>query len=213
MPIDTANNDPIGFGNLDQKKPVRLVQPKAGADFEGITQSEAIDFRIGQDTDVSDLANRYNRVGGAGAAADAAARKRLQDRLKFGLERFGLEREVNQLDRRDAIEGAVSNALQRGIFRSGIRIKNVERAKERPALQGKGINLSEKELRADIENALASLRANANAARASSDLRRDQALEQLRRQQQQDFAEYVGGGIFDDTPYYEPYTPIRGNQR
>ena len=210
VPINTVNNDPVGLGKRPPTQPVRLVTPKEPAGFQGKTRSEVNVFKTGQFAAESDLVGQFNKVSGAGAATDAASRRGLQDRLKFGLERFGLQREGNALDRRDNIEGAISNALNRGIFRSGIRIRNVERAKERPALAGKNINLSEKELRAGIKNALESLRAGANEARAASDLRQSQALEQLRRDNQIAMAEFIGTDkVFEDAPVFQPYVESR----
>jgi hypothetical protein len=167
------------------------------------------------------LANiRQTFIGGSGGGSgSAAARKSFQDQLKFGLEgiglsreqlaltrqgfgldreqlglsrgQLGLSREAAGFNRRDASEAAINNALQRGIFKSGIRVRNERRAGERADLvdegldiQGKGLDiqgkriglqeggagiagrrldLSEKELRARIDSALAGLREQAAA--------------------------------------------------
>jgi hypothetical protein len=164
---------------------------------------------------------------GAGLAGLRAApgfdtssqRRGLGNQLKFGLEGLGLSREglgldreslaLQQegtgLDRRDALEGAINNALQRGIFRSGIRVRNERRVNERADLreegfdiagqridlQGRRLDLSEKELRANISNALAGLRSQAANAKRQQQMDFEQQRRQLRDQ-----AILEAGGIF-----------------
>ncbi len=160
--------------------------------------------------------------GSGGGASNANAMEALRNQLKFGLERVGLDREqvglgreglgLNReelaLNRRNDLEGVINNALQRGIYRSGIRIRNERRVNERADLAGervdlaergldvtgKRIDLSEKELRARIDNALEGLRASAAAANKSRDLAAWNLLQQLRTATDQ--AAIEAGGVF-----------------
>ncbi len=161
-------------------------------------------------------------AGGGGGASNANAMEALRNQLKFGLERLGLDREQlglgreslelnreeNALNRRDALEAVINNALQRGIYRSGIRIRNERRVNERADLAGERvdlaerglditgerIDLSEEELRKRIDNALAGLRASAGANKSATLL----AQADFERQRREYFAflEDAAGGVF-----------------
>ena len=136
----------------------------------------------------------------SGSGPDFSSQRRgAANQLKFGLEGIGLGREDLDISRQEAdimrrnsLEGAINNALQRGIFRSGIRVQNQERANEvsdlrdkRLSVQGKRFDLSEKELRARISTALAGLKSE-----AANQKRQEQIdFEQFLRQQ----ADAMGG--------------------
>ena len=143
-------------------------------------------------------------------SGSAASRQAAQNRLKFGLAGFDLSREelalqrkglgLSQeelgLNRRNALEGVINNALQRGIFRSGIRIRNEERVNERADLDearldlrsqgfditGRRLDLSEKELRANIKNALAGLKSSAANQKRQAEIDFEQARRNIRDQ-------------------------------
>ena len=166
------------------------------AAFQPGIPKPAFDLETG--TGLAEIAAFFNGSGGGGGANTANAREGLQQQLKFGLESIGLGREELELgreglalNRRDAIEKAINNALQRGIFRSGIRARNVARVGERADLAeqglditGKRLDLSERELRARIENALAGLKSAAGSRKSARIARQRQAeldFEQSRR--------------------------------
>jgi hypothetical protein len=172
---------------------------------------------------------------GSGGAGTANAMEALRNQLKFGLEGFGLDREQVglgreglglsreelALNRRDDLEGVINNALQRGIYRSGIRIRNERRVNERSDLAGeridlaergldvtgKRIDLSEEELRTRIDNALEGLRLSAASAKSNRKAQLDLAawdfLQQARTALAFDVDE--AGGIF------QPPTLPRGS--
>ena len=220
-------------------RPIRLAQPDAStatfAQFQGpgygLGQSTVNAYNTDTLVSIAQLRQAYEAQAGVAGAGTGAQRAGINDRLKFGLQGLGLDREqlglereslgLNQqsadLNRRDAIEGAINNALQRGIYRSGIRVRNVQRAGERADLvdqqlglqgkgldlQGKRIDLNEEELRASVKNALAALNAQAKAAKQANEAQMQLALfelEQQRRQQlDQTIMEY--GGVFSDASY------------
>ena len=70
----------------------------------------------------------FDQMTGAGLAgirggpgSDTSSQRRgLGNSLKFGLQGIGLDREELVLNRRDSQEAAINNALQRGIFQSGV---------------------------------------------------------------------------------------------
>ena len=126
-------------------------------------------------------------AGLAGIRADtgpdtSSQRRGLGNSLKFGLQGLELDREELALNRRDSQEAAINNALQRGIFQSGIRIRNEQRVGERSDLAGRRLDLSEKELRANITNALAGLRDQAANQKRQQEIDFEQARRQLRDQ-------------------------------
>lgn len=96
----------------------------------------------------------------AGAQRNAAkrqldiARKRVDFQLRTGL------RDIKQ-GRTDGIRSAINNALQRGIYRSGIRIENEERVDQ-------DADNAESDLRQQIEFALADLAAQRSSLNASA---------------------------------------------
>lgn len=158
----------------------------------------------------------------SGGASTAAQRSSINDRLKYGLagiglqrEGLGLDREQQEINSRNAIESAINNALQRGIYRSGIRVRNVQRAEEQAGidegrldLRGRQIDLSEEELRSSIKNALAALNANASAQRAARQAAIEAAQNDLRTSREIALIEWInahGGVIRDDV--VRPYIP------
>ena len=112
----------------------------------------------------------------------SSQRRGLGNQLKFGLQGIGLDREELALNRRDSQEAAINNALQRGIFQSGIRIRNEQRVGERADLAGRRLDLSEKELRANISNALAGLKEEAANQKRQQEIDFEQARRMLRDQ-------------------------------
>jgi len=198
MPINTVDSG-------TPSKPPRSTLPIfGGAPIQppntGMSQSDFDDMRAGNAIQIADLAKVQSNITAATNRSNAAQRRGLADQRRFGLERFGLQREGAGLDRRDAVEGAMNNALQRGIFNSGIRKRNVARANERSDLQVKGINLGEKELRSRIKNALAGLRAQNDANRMAQDAQNQADLNNLRIAQEEQEALEFSKGIWDDTP-------------
>lgn len=175
------------------------VSPLAAPQFtalpaqQGMGQNELIARRQEIVRGMGDIAAAFDNTGSG--AGNAAARKGLQDQLRFGLEGidlsreqlglnregFGLDQQTADLNRRDALEAVINNALQRGIYKSGIRIRNERRAGERADIvderidlfeagadiTGRRLDLNEEELRARIANSLAQLRAGAAANRAA----------------------------------------------
>lgn len=189
----------------------------------GLGQSFVTNYHVDTAAQLAAVQRMYNEqksLAGAGVGAERAA---LQDRLRFGLEGLGLDREQIGLDResleiqrRNMMEAAISNALSRGIYNSGVRIRNQERVDEAADLAGreidireKRIGLSEKELRSSIKNALRALNERAAASRRSVELEMQLALEELERQRRQQLAELISqyGGVYDDATQA---VPVRG---
>lgn len=182
----------------------------------GRTQQDITDYRIETGRGLADIRAIYETDAATSGANRAARRQGLQDQLAFGLEGqeldrelLGLGREGLILDRRDSVEAAINNALQRGIYQSGIRVRNVARAEERADLQGRGldvtgkrIDLSEEALRARIQNSLDALKTGAaNAKAADFRMREDlEAYEAFRREQERIDTESRGGVFVPAAP-------------
>lgn len=182
----------------------------------GRPQQDITDYRIETGRGLADIRAIYEADAATSGANRAARRQSLQDQLTFGLEAQGLDRELLglgrdqlALDRRDTVEAAINNALQRGIFHSGIRVRNVARAEERADLagakldiSGRFIDLSEEELRARIQNSLDALKTGAASAKAA-DFRMRQNLESyeaFRREQERIDTESRGGVFVPAAP-------------
>jgi len=156
------------------------------------------------------IANFYQ--GSSGAASSANARRRANERLKFGLRNIDLDREENQLNRQDNTRLAINNALQRGIYNSGIRVQQEQRVAERADLSGKRIDLSEDELRASVKTSLAGISAASADARNSRKQQEQKALEDWLFSRDQIREEEFSTGTYDDTfEYVNPRSsPARG---
>lgn len=208
MPIESI---PAPIGN--PKKPTIFEPPRQfiTPTSSKLGMSEVVNFHA----ETAALMAQIESAFGGGAESSAAARKAINDRLGFGLrnldlqrEGLGIDRDQADINRRNSIEAAINNALQRGIFRSGIRVRNVQRAEEGAGLEGrrldlrsKQINLSEEELRNSIKNALASLNESATNARRARESQIQQAQIELEMRRRQQLAETIieTGGVFDDS--------------
>ena len=224
--MSITDTPPVGTGlrpptlTLKGRPPPPRTPPTT---FTPLPEQQGISRKQQEDFDLA-TALGLSAIGGSGSggASNANAMQALRNQLKFGLESLGLDREQLglgreglglsreevALNRRDDLESVINNALQRGIYRSGIRIRNERRVNERADLAGervdlaerglditgKRIDLSEEELRTRIDNALAGLRASAGANKSATLL----AQADYERQRREYFAWLVdqSGGVF-----------------
>lgn len=213
----------------------------------GVPTSYVDNYNVDTVSQLAGLRAQYDAQAQAANAGSGAQAAGLKDRLNFGLqgidlqrqllgldrndlglarESLGLDQQTADLNRRDAMEGVINNALQRGIYNSGIRIRNEQRAGERAdiaderlKLQGEGLendegrldvnekqlDLNEKELRSSIKTALASMNAQSAANRRLAQSQLAAAQEQLEMQRRQYLGELVMqyGGIYSDASIME----------
>ncbi len=174
----------IADPKLGGQKP--LFKPKQSMRIPTFT-ALPIQQGMGQDEFDLKLGAGLAEIRGGSGPDTSSERRGFSNSLKFGLQGLGLDREELALNRRDSLEGVINNALQRGIFQSGIRIRNEQRVGERADLAGRRLDLGEKELRATITNALAGLKEEA----ANQKRQQEIDLEQFLRQQADD-----QGGLF-----------------
>ena len=224
--MSITDTPPVGTGlrpptlTLKGRPPPPRTPPTT---FTPLPEQQGISRKQQEDFDLA-TALGLSAIGGSGSggASNANAMQALRNQLKFGLEGIGLDREQLglgreglglsreevALNRRDDLESVINNALQRGIYRSGIRIRNERRVNERADLAGervdlaerglditgKRIDLSEEELRTRIDNALAGLRASAGANKSATLLA--QADYERQRREYFAFLEGQSGGVF-----------------
>jgi len=193
----------------------------------GISQTDVDIYDQETALGLAQIAATFGASGGG--ANNANAMEALRNQLKFGLagqaldreqlglarEGVGLNRDELALNRRDDLESVINNALQRGIYRSGIRVRNERRVNERADLAGqridlqeeglditgKRIDLSEEQLRARIDNALEGLKSSAANSRRNSQARQDAAVFDFlqSRRTALDLAVTEAGGVFQPT--------------
>ena len=191
----------------------QIPQPGPG---EGIPFSYAQQYQQQTLQGLGAIQDQYSATAMAAAGSGAAASRAAKDRLRFGLEQIGLQREGLDLTRqetaigqRNRMEAVINNALQRGIYQSGIRIRNQERAGEitgieeaRLDLSERGIALDERQLRASIKNALAAIAEQRRNAKSQAALQQAIAQEEYEKYRRQYFDELqlTYGAIYDNTP-------------
>ena len=211
-----GDNPPVGSGIGEVFNPTIAPagprkQPK-GAN-PGVTFDEQRAFEMTFDINRANLIDSFGG-GGGGGAGDAAQRRNIATQEKFGLANIALDREQQVINERDAREGAINNALRRGIFRSGIRKQNVERVGEQGELQVRRLNLNEAELKERIANSLAALKAGAADRRSAAAQREKNALANFAQQQaiaQMEF-DLRGGGAY--IPAFQgPLSSLTGDGR
>ena len=191
----------------------QIPQPGIG---EGVPLSYAQQYQQQTLQGLGSIQEQYSAAAMAASGSGAAAARAAKDRLRFGLQEIGLQREGLELTRqetaigqRNRMEAVINNALQRGIYQSGIRIRNQERAGEiaeieeaRLDLSERGLALDEQQLRASIKNALAAIAEQRRNARAQANLQMARAIEEYEQYRRQYFDElqFQYGSTYDDTP-------------